>query len=77
MEDKYVQIEGHPGLVRDVSSMAVICTDSRKLQEAKERKRIVMGKDERLNFLENEFKEIKTEIKDLKELILKVLERRD
>lgn len=63
---KYVPVEGHPHLVRDMESHAVINTNSAEIHAAKERKRLRKEKKRqeerdrcRLDNLERDLSEIK------------------
>ena len=63
---RYVPVEGHPHLVRDMESHAILNTNSVAIRQAKERKKQRLLKEEqerrdrdRLDSLEKELSEIK------------------
>lgn len=63
---RYVPVEGHPHLVRDMESHAILNTNSVAIRQAKERKKQRLLKEEqerrdrdRLDSLEKDLSEIK------------------
>ena len=62
---KYVPVENSPNLVRDKSTGAIINTDKSGLELAKART-VARVKEQ------NELNELKSEVKELKELILQL-----
>lgn len=62
---KYVPVENSPNLVRDKSTGAIINTDKSGLELAKARK-VARVKEQ------NELNKLKSEVKELKELILQL-----
>lgn len=69
----YVPVEGHPNLVRDTKSGAVINIDRSAIQIAKEQKRLRRQKDsearhlhERVLYLEQMVLELRLQIEELK-----------
>jgi hypothetical protein len=63
---RYVPVEGHPHLVRDMKSHAILNTNSVAIRQAKERKKQRLLKEEqerrdrdRLDSLEKDLSEIK------------------
>lgn len=64
-----INVEGHPGLVRDTNSGAILNINSNEIQAARERKKIRKQKDQ-------EFENLKNEVSEIKELLLKLVEKR-
>ena len=64
-----IKVEGHPDLVKDPRSGAVINTNVQAMQTARMRKERMKAKDDRLDQLENDV----TEIKGMLEKILSKL----
>lgn len=63
---RYVPVEGHPDLVRDMESHAILNTNSVAIEQSKQRRQIRREKErqekrdrERLDSLENDISEIK------------------
>ncbi len=75
-----VEIEGRPGLKRDMFSHAVVCTDENKLQEAKERRKLVeqrrAGQQERIDKLETEISEVRGSLGRVEQMLAQLLERK-
>jgi|SaaInl3SG_22_DNA_1037383.scaffolds.fasta_scaffold156306_2 hypothetical protein len=64
-----INVEGHPGLVRDTNSGAILNINSNEIQSARERKQLRKQKDQ-------EFENLKNEVSEIKELLLKLVEKR-
>lgn len=64
-----INVEGHPGLVRDTNSGAILNINSNEIETARERKRLRKQKDQ-------EFENLKNEVSEIKELLLKLVEKR-
>ena len=64
-----IKIEGHSGLVRDTNSGAILNINSSEIQSARERKKLRKQKD-------HEFENLKNEVSEIKELLLKLVEKR-
>jgi len=65
----YINVEGHPGLVRDKNSGAILNINSNEIEAARERKRLRKQKDV-------ELEDLKNEVSEIKELLLKLVEKR-
>ena len=64
-----INVEGHPGLVRDTNSGAILNINSNEIEAARERKKLRKQKDQ-------EFENLKNEVSEIKELLLKLVEKR-
>lgn len=64
-----INVEGHPGLVRDTNTGAILNINSNEIQAARERKKIRKQKDQ-------EFENLKNEVSEIKELLLKLVEKK-
>ena len=59
---KYLKVEGREDLVRDTESKAILSTDSKKLQEHREKKEFfksLLAQKDDINTLKEEMSEIK------------------
>ena len=65
--EDFLYVEDNPGLIRDKASKAIINIDHEAYKRYKEKKAHQVLKDKKIEKLENE-------IKDLKELIYKMVE---
>ena len=74
MKRELVEIDGKPGLARDISSHAVINTDKNKLMEARERKRLFLEKELKL---ENRISGMETDISEIRDLLKKLLLKKE
>jgi len=71
---KYAKVEGHPNLLRDLSTNAIVNTDtiaSEKYVKIRERKR---QDQEKLSNMESEIEDIKSSINEIKHLLRKLYE---
>ena len=64
----YIEINGQPGLVRDTNSGAILNINSNEIEAARERKALRKQKDQ-------EFENLKNEVSEIKELLLKLIEK--
>lgn len=64
----YIEINGQPGLVRDTNSGAILNINSNEIEAARERKKLRKQKDQ-------EFENLKNEVSEIKELLLKLVEK--
>jgi hypothetical protein len=67
---KFANVKGHPGLVRDKGSGAILNINSKEIKEARKRKKAWKKEQERVDNLEKDMNEIKT-------LLHKILEVTD
>jgi len=71
---KYAKVEGHPNLLRDLSTNAIINTDSFSSEQyikTRERKRT---EREKLTSMESEIEDIKSSINEIKHMLRKLYE---
>tara|TARA_B110000444_G_C18824556_1_gene589611 strand:+ start:1345 stop:1554 length:210 start_codon:yes stop_codon:yes gene_type:complete len=65
---KYINVEGHKGLVRDKSSGAILNTNKEEIEAAKKRKAERLSK-------EKEIIDLKNEVHDIKNMLTKLVEK--
>ena len=63
-----IKIDGHPGLARDKETGAILNINRNEIQIARERKALRKQK-------EQEFEDLKNEVSEIKELLLKLVEK--
>ena len=68
----YLKVKDHPDLVRDTKSKAILNTDVHALNKYKEEREFKM----KLHKIVEENQQMKNEISEIKDLLLKVLERK-
>jgi len=68
----YLKVKDHPDLVRDTKSKAILNTDVHSLNKYKEEREFKM----KLHKIVEENQQMKSEISEIKNLLLKVLERK-
>lgn len=67
---KYAKVEGHPYLIRDLSTNAIINTDSKSsLQYLKTRER-KNEEQKKINNIESDIEELKSSINEIKQLLV-------
>ena len=69
-ENRYIQVEGNPSLVRDRESGAILNSDVSEIKRQKEIKRKNLLK-------EQELVELKEEVSELKDLVKQLVEKND
>ena len=70
-----VKVKGHTHLVRDLTSQAIINTDSDAYARYMARKAKQQKKDDEMRKVVREVNEIKTEMFEIKDLLKKVLDK--
>ena len=65
---KHMKVKDHPGLVRDLNSGAILNINTEEIERARERKKLRKEK-------EQEFEDLKNEVSEIKELLLKLVEK--
>ena len=68
MSDDFLKVDNEPGFVRDPDTGAVVNINSNEVHAARERK-----KQRKLK--EQEFEDLKSEVSEIKELLLKLVEK--
>lgn len=63
-----IKIDGYPGLARDKKTGAILNINRNEIQIARERKALRKQK-------EREFEDLKNEVSEIKELLLKLVEK--
>lgn len=69
MEQKYAKVEGHPNLIRDLSSNAIINTDTVSFNQYNLNKQKREIEKQRINKIESDLTELKTSIDEIKLLL--------
>lgn len=71
---RYAKVEGHPNLLRDLSTNAIVNTDtlsSEQYLKIRERKK---QDSEKMSNMESEIEEIKSSINEIKQLLRNIYE---
>jgi len=64
----YLRVEGSQTLVRDTSTQAILNTDKKTINQAREAKRLRQSRN-------NEVVELRNEVREMKDLINKLIEK--
>lgn len=72
----FVKVQGHDGLVRDMSSKAVINTDRKQYEDYIARREAARRQKEQIERQAEEINNVKTELSEIKELLLTLLSRK-
>ena len=70
-----LKVEGHPDLIRDPKSTAVINTSRQDYEEYMNNYRIRKMKNDRMDSMETDMKNIKNELDEIKSLLLNLTNR--
>ena len=65
--NRHVKVEGHPDLVRDKNSGAILNINSNAMTAARERKKL-------FNDRQQEIKDLKKDVTDIKNILMKLVE---
>lgn len=69
MEQKYAKVEGHPNLIRDLSSNAIINTDTLSFNQYNLNKQKRETEKQKINKMESDLIELKNSIEEIKLLL--------
>jgi hypothetical protein len=75
--NQYVKVEGHNGLVRDMSTGAIINTNRTEYEEYMARKRMAEQREMEISKHSEDINILKNELQDIKSLILQLLQKKD
>lgn len=67
--EKYAQVEGHPNLLRDRSTNAIINTDLVKSQQYISAKKVKEKEKEKISSIESDLSELKLAIQEIKNVL--------
>jgi len=67
--EHYAKVEGHPNLLRDMKSNAIINTDQIALDNYTSIKRKKELEQQRINTIESDLSEVKSSIEEIKQLL--------
>lgn len=70
-----VKIEGKDGLVRDMSTRAIINTNKSEYENYLERRKATLAKNKQLEEHSEEINNIKAELSDIKQMLMTVLNK--
>ncbi len=71
----YLKVQGHNGLVRDISSGAIINTNRTEYEENMERVRLADEKDQLISQHTDEINNMKNELREIKDLLIKLVNK--
>ena len=72
----FLKVEGHDGLVRDMSSKAIINTNKKQYEEYVARRDAARRQKEQIERQAEEINNVKNELSEIKELLLTLLSRK-
>ena len=75
MEEKYVQVEGHPDLSRDLNSNAIINRNRGAYERAKKRAADAQVARDQIRNTTREINTLKSEMHEIKSLLIKLVEK--
>ena len=77
MMNQYVKVEGHKGLVRDMSTGAIINTNRTEYEEYMARKRLAEQREVEISKHSEDINILKNEMQEIKSMILQLLQKKD
>ena len=69
---QYINVEGSGGLVRDKETAAILNTNKSEIERARERKIISKKKEEELDNMKSDIRNLKEDIGEMKSLLTKI-----
>lgn len=75
--NRYKKVEGHTSLVRDARTGAIINTNSSEIARARKRKEAKKQEAERLDTLSKEVSSLQSEISEIKDLLVRLVENKE
>lgn len=69
MINRYAKVEGHPNLIRDLNTNAIINTDSTSCDNYTMAKRKIENEKTRIDNIESDLIELKSSINEIKQLL--------
>lgn len=73
--DKYLKVEGHDGLVRDISTGAVLNINKVEIERAKELKKQKLLEKENQQSINNRIESLENDVSEIKSLLLNLIEK--
>lgn len=74
---RYQKVEGHTSLVRDTRTGAIINTNRSEIARARKRKEAKKQEAERLDTLSKEVSSLQSEISEIKNLLVRLVENKE
>lgn len=72
MDKKYLKVEGHSHLVRDVETNAILNTNKQDYQSYLTRRNIMQNESRRIDNIENDLNHLKSDLDEIKNLLRKI-----
>lgn len=69
MENKYAKVEGHPNIIRDLKTNAIINTDIQGMQNYISSKNRRLNEKQKLESLTDDVEKMKSSIEEIKQLL--------
>jgi len=76
MMNQYLKVEGHNGLVRDMSTGAIINTNRTEYEEYMARKRLAEQREVEISKHSEDINILKNEMQEIKSMILQLLQKK-
>ena len=71
----YLKVRGHSGLVRDISSGAIVNTNRTEYEEYMARVRLAEERDQLISQHTDEINNMKNELREIKDLLIKLVNK--
>ena len=73
--EKYQRVDGHPNLVRDKRTGAILNTNKTEIERVRRLNNAKRQSEEHINNLTNQVAELKSDMDFMKDLLLKLVEK--
>lgn len=73
--EKYQRVDGHPNLVRDKRTGAILNTNKAEIERVRRLNNAKRQSEEHINNLTNQVAELKSDMDFMKDLLLKLVEK--
>ena len=75
MEDRFLKVRGHEGLVKDTETGAILNINRNEIVKAKERKKLRRQKESEYQVMKQDVNDLKKDMNEIKSLLGKIAER--
>lgn len=75
MENRFIKVEGHEGLVKDAQSGIVLNINRNETVKARERKKLRRQRESEYQVMKQDVNDLKKDMNEIKDLLGKIAER--
>lgn len=75
MEDRFLKVQGHEGLVKDTETGAILNINTHETIKARQRKKLRRQKEAEYQEMKQDVNDLKNDMNEIKDLLSKIAER--